>query len=44
MGSDRILTLSELMTYVDTLKTAPQFGKFGADQLGNDFVFVVKGN
>jgi hypothetical protein len=44
MGSDGILTLSELMTYVETLKTAPQFGKFGADQLGSDFVFVVKGN
>ena len=44
MGSDGILTLSELMTYVETLKTAPQFGKFGGDQLGSDFVFVVKGN
>ncbi len=39
MGNDGILTLSELMTYVETLKTSPQFGKFGADQLGSDFVF-----
>ena len=44
MGTDGILTLSEIMTYVETLKTAPQFGKFGSDQLGSDFVFVVKGN
>lgn len=44
MGGDGILTLSEVMTYVETLKTAPQFGKFGSDQLGSDFVFVVKGN
>jgi hypothetical protein len=44
MGSDGILTLSELITYVETLKTAPQYGKFGGDQLGSDFVFVVKGN
>jgi Caspase domain len=44
MGNDGILTISELMTYVETLKTAPQFGKFGSDQLGSDFVFVVKGN
>jgi hypothetical protein len=44
MGSDGILTTSELMTYVETLKTAPQYGKFGNDQLGSDFVFVVKGN
>ncbi len=44
MGSDGILTLNEIMTYVETLKTAPQFGKFGSDQLGSDFVFVVKSN
>jgi hypothetical protein len=44
MGGDGILTLSEIMTYVETLKTAPQFGKFGGDQIGSDFVFVVKGN
>ena len=42
MGSDGILTISKVMTYVETLKTAPQFGKFGSDQLGSDFVFVVK--
>lgn len=44
MGGDGILTLNEMMTYVEVLKTAPQFGKFGSDQLGSDFVFVVKGN
>ncbi len=44
MGGDGILTVSELMTYVEVLKTAPQFGKFGNDQLGSDFVFVVRGN
>lgn len=44
MGSDGILTITELLTYVETLKTAPQYGKFGSDQIGSDFVFVVKGN
>jgi hypothetical protein len=44
MGGDGILTINELMTYVETLKTAPQFGKFGDDKIGSDFVFVVKGN
>lgn len=44
MGGDGILTINELMTYVEILKTAPQFGKFGSDQLGSDFVFVVKAN
>jgi hypothetical protein len=44
MGGDGILTIAELMTYVEVLKTAPQSGKFGNDQLGSDFVFVVKSN
>ena len=30
-GNDGILTISELITYVEKLKTAPQFGKFGSD-------------
>ncbi|MCW5912763.1 MAG: caspase family protein, partial [Cyclobacteriaceae bacterium] len=41
-GNDGILTLSELTTFVETLKTAPQFGKFGSDQTGSDFLFIVK--
>jgi len=44
MGGDGILTITELLTYVEILKTAPQYGKFGSDQLGSDFVFVVRGN
>ena len=40
--SDGILTLSELNTYVERLKTAPQFGSFGADKIGSEFIFVVK--
>lgn len=41
-GSDGILTINELLTFVERLKTAPQFGKFGTDKLGSEFVFVVK--
>ena len=41
-GNDGILTLNELMTYVEKLKTAPQYGKFGSDKQGSEFVFVVK--
>jgi hypothetical protein len=44
MGGDGILTLNEINANLETLKTAPQFGKFGADQLGSDFVFVVRGD
>jgi hypothetical protein len=42
-GEDGILTLNELMTYVEKLKTAPQFGKFGSDKQNSEFVFVVGG-
>ncbi len=41
-SSDGMLTLSEIMTYLEKLKTAPQFGKFGSDKQGSEFVFVVK--
>lgn len=41
-SSDGILTLSEIMTYLEKLKTAPQFGKFGSDKQGSEFVFVVR--
>lgn len=44
MGGDGILSTSEVMTYVEMLKTAPQYGKFGSDQIGSDFIFVVNGN
>lgn len=41
-SSDGILTLSELKTFLERLKTAPQFGQFGSDKKGSEFVFVVK--
>jgi len=39
-GSDRILTLSELKTYVEKLKPEPRLGGFGDDKPDSDFVFV----
>jgi hypothetical protein len=41
-GRDGILTLPELITYVEKLKIQPRFGEFGDNQPGSDFVFVVK--
>lgn len=41
-GNDGILSLSELTTYIERLQPEPKFGKFGSDQLGSEFVFVVK--
>jgi hypothetical protein len=36
------LMLSELTTFVERLKTAPQSGRFDSDKQGSEFVFVVK--
>lgn len=41
-GRDHILTLPELITYVEKLKTPPRFGEFGDNAPGSDFLFVVK--
>lgn len=41
-GSDRILTLSELKTYVEKLKPEPRLGGFGDDKPNSDFVFIRK--
>lgn len=41
-GNDGILTLNELTTFVERLKTVPQAGRFGSDKLGSEFLFVVK--
>lgn len=41
-SADGILTLSELKTFLEKLKTEPKFGKFGSDRQGSEFVFVVK--
>lgn len=41
-GSDRMLTLPELETFMEKLKTQPRFGSFGDDERLSDFVFVVK--
>jgi hypothetical protein len=41
-GNDGILSLSELITYVERLNPEPKFGKFGSDAPGSEFVFVVK--
>ncbi|MCB0490185.1 MAG: caspase family protein [Cyclobacteriaceae bacterium] len=41
-GEDRVLTLSELKTFMERLRTTPRFGKFGDDQDESDFIFIAK--
>ena len=41
-GTDNVLTLSEIKSFVEKIDPEPRFGEFGADQPGSDFIFVVK--
>ncbi|MCU0419145.1 MAG: caspase family protein [Cyclobacteriaceae bacterium] len=41
-GTDRILTLDEIKTYVERLTPEPRYGGFGDNNPASDFVFVVK--
>ncbi|MGM0581308.1 MAG: caspase family protein [Bacteroidota bacterium] len=41
-GNDGILTISELYTFVERLSVEPRLGNFGNNELGSDFLFVVK--
>lgn len=41
-GTDRVLTLQELITNMEVLKQVPRTGSFGDDQKQSDFVFIAK--
>ncbi len=41
-GRDKIITLPELMDYLDKINPEPRTGGFGDNEPGSDFVFVVK--
>jgi hypothetical protein len=41
-GRDGILTLNEIIPYVEKLKIVPRFGEFGDNTPGSDFVFVAR--
>jgi len=41
-GTDRVLTLQELITNMEVLKQVPRSGSFGEDQKQSDFVFIAK--
>ena len=41
-GTDRVLTLQELITSMEVLKQVPRTGSFGDDQKQSDFVFISK--
>ncbi|NIK72653.1 tetratricopeptide (TPR) repeat protein [Thermonema lapsum] len=40
-GDDRILTIAELMTYLEVIKPQPRLGEFGDNEPGSDFLFIM---
>ena len=41
-GTDQVLTLAEIKSYVEKLTPEPRFGSFGEDNIASDFVFVLR--
>ncbi|NJO02569.1 MAG: caspase family protein, partial [Bacteroidia bacterium] len=39
-GSDRILTISEILEYVSQSQPKPHYGEFGTNEPGSDFLFI----
>jgi hypothetical protein len=41
-GDDKILTLGEIISYVERVEPQPMFGDFQGNQAGSDFLFIAK--
>ena len=41
-GSDGILTISEVFTYVEKVNPEPRHGEFGDNEPGSEFLFIKK--
>lgn len=40
-GSDKMLTLNEMLLYIDKVDPQPYFGEFGDNEPGSDFIFIA---
>ena len=41
-GNDRILTMNEIIQYIERVEPQPRFGEFGDNEPGSDFLLLVK--
>lgn len=41
-GDDRILTLNEVLMYIEKVNPQPRYGEFGRNQPGSDFIFIAR--
>lgn len=41
-GKDKIITLAELMSFLETVTPQPHYGEFGSNEPGSDFLLIAK--
>jgi len=41
-GADRVLTISEIIGFVEKVQPEPRRGEFGSNEPGSDFLFITK--
>ena len=41
-GKDKILTVNELIFYIEKVDPQPRYGEFGDNDPGSDFIFIAK--
>ena len=41
-GQDRILTIGEVLLYIERVQPQPRYGEFGKNQPGSDFIFIAR--
>ncbi len=41
-GKDGVLTLGEVLLYIETVRPEPRAGEFGTNEPGSDFLFITK--
>jgi hypothetical protein len=41
-GNDGMLTINEIIQYIEKVEPQPRFGEFGDNEPGSDFIFLVK--
>jgi hypothetical protein len=41
-GEDGVLTINEILSYIEKVDPQPRFGEFGNNEPGSDFLFIKK--
>jgi hypothetical protein len=41
-GKDKIITIAEILTFLETINPQPHYGEFGSNEPGSDFLMISK--